>query len=202
MTRNSDPHVEPRLSAQPCGAQPMTHSSPENADLLTLHEWMREPDLAESFSLREMLDWIDRRPTHITARLPISAQCAPWQPIETAPKDRPILLCVIGYLPCTGRWWPLDKCWTSFDWDGHFETDEELSAYVNGTSYEPTHWQPLPPGPSSSSPERRIKLGCRRCLGWGTIRLGNMDRETCELCHGTGTDPDQSELASPDRGQP
>lgn len=35
------------------------------------------------------------------------------------------------------------------------------------------------------------RLGCRRCGGWGHIWLGNRDRETCELCHGTGADPDQ-----------
>lgn len=76
-----------------------------------------------------------------------------WQPIETAPKDKVIMLCVEGYQPASGRWWPVDSCWTSFDWEGHFESDAEVTAYVNGTSYEPTHWMPLPAGPSVSRPE-------------------------------------------------
>lgn len=76
---------------------------------------------------------------------------AGWQPIKTAPKDRPIMLCVTGFLPCVGRWWPVDSCWTTFDWEGHFESDKETSDHVNGSSYEPTHWMPLPPGPSVPS---------------------------------------------------
>lgn len=71
-----------------------------------------------------------------------------WQPIATAPKDKAILLCVIGFQPATGRWWPNDNCWTSFDWEGHFESDAEMSAYVNGTHYNPTHWRSLPEGPA------------------------------------------------------
>jgi len=43
------------------------------------------------------------------------------------------------------------------------------------------------------------KLGCRRCGGWGHIWLGNRDRETCDLCHGTGADPDQSVTNDGDR---
>ena len=47
---------------------------------------------------------------------------------------------------------------------------------------------------SSAPPEQPAavpagKLACRRCGGWGTIRLGNMDRETCDLCNGTGNEP-------------
>lgn len=33
------------------------------------------------------------------------------------------------------------------------------------------------------------KLACRRCGGWGTILLGNRDRETCDLCNGSGAEP-------------
>jgi hypothetical protein len=39
------------------------------AELLVLHEWMREPDWAENFSFEDMANWINRRPTGITARL-------------------------------------------------------------------------------------------------------------------------------------
>jgi hypothetical protein len=41
----------------------------EREELLALHEWMREPDWAENFSLEDMANWINRRPTHVTARL-------------------------------------------------------------------------------------------------------------------------------------
>lgn len=73
-----------------------------------------------------------------------------WLPIETAPKDSCIMLCVHGWQPSIGRWWPKDECWTAFDWEGHFETDAELTSYVQGCKYEPTHWQPLPAPPSDA----------------------------------------------------
>lgn len=83
----------------------------------------------------------------MTAPLPRSQPEIDWLPIDTAPKDNAIMLCVVGYQPCVGRWWPIDSCWASFDWEGHFESDQEMTDYVNGTSYEPTHWSPLPKGP-------------------------------------------------------
>ena len=82
---------------------------------------------------------------------PLNEPQSAWQLIETAPKDRPIMLCVEGFLPCVGRWWPVDSCWASFDWEGHFESDKEMSDHVNCSSYEPTHWKPLPAGPSMVS---------------------------------------------------
>jgi hypothetical protein len=72
-----------------------------------------------------------------------------WEPIETAPKDKAIMLCIAGWQPCCGRWWPFDSCWVSFDWDGHFESDQEMSDYVARSSYEPTHWMPLPAPPET-----------------------------------------------------
>jgi hypothetical protein len=39
------------------------------SELTELHEWMREPDWAEKFSLEDMKNWINSRPTNITARL-------------------------------------------------------------------------------------------------------------------------------------
>lgn len=72
-----------------------------------------------------------------------------WQPIETAPKGESILLCVEGYAPTIGRWWPVDGVWCAFDWEGHFETDKEMSDYLKGSLYEPTHWAPRPAGPNS-----------------------------------------------------
>lgn len=38
-------------------------------------------------------------------------------------------------------------------------------------------------------PDPAEKLACRRCGGWRTIRLGNGNREICDLCHGTGNEP-------------
>jgi hypothetical protein len=37
-------------------------------------------------------------------------------------------------------------------------------------------------------------LGCRRCGGWGH---NVVTKETCDLCHGTGADPDQTQDEPP-----
>lgn len=52
--------------------------------------------------------------------------------------------------------------------------------------YRDNDWcRPRKEVPMTDSP----KLACRRCGGWGHIRLGNMDRERCDLCLGDGADP-------------
>lgn len=38
-------------------------------EILALHEWMRQPDWADNFSLEDMAIWINQRPTSVTARL-------------------------------------------------------------------------------------------------------------------------------------
>lgn len=85
-----------------------------------------------------------------------------WRPIdENTPKDRAIMLCVEGYQPCSGRWWPVDSCWAWFDWEGHFESDAGMTSYCNGTSFEPTHWMPLPQGPDTSTDRHVNKMAAR-----------------------------------------
>lgn len=69
-----------------------------------------------------------------------------WQPIETAPRDKHLLL-YGTQLPCeginmagpvhfTGYWDAIDEAWcsTGSTWTGPF--------------YEPTHWMPLPRPPA------------------------------------------------------
>jgi hypothetical protein len=70
-----------------------------------------------------------------------------WQPIETAPKDQPVLLFGrqqphgmvhwLGHFVFSGHWDSVDEAWVSHGstWDGPF--------------YVPTHWMPLPPPPAS-----------------------------------------------------
>jgi hypothetical protein len=70
-----------------------------------------------------------------------------WNPIETAPKDRSLLLFgemkpfdgligLDGPIIFTGYWDSIDEAWCSSGstWLGPF--------------YRPTHWQPLPARPS------------------------------------------------------
>ena len=71
-----------------------------------------------------------------------------WQPIETAPKDRPILL-FCRYEPVgIGIWW----CNT---W--HWWADGAALEYMSdfGSEYKqfgpPSHWMPLPEPPTQDS---------------------------------------------------
>lgn len=70
-----------------------------------------------------------------------------WRPIDTAPKDgRDIIACRIGYFPQTVRWvtwsgesrWCIDPECLGEQFNEHWET----------TTYEPTHWMPLPQPPT------------------------------------------------------
>lgn len=78
-----------------------------------------------------------------------------WQPIETAPKMRTILLfaitlvhddgTVLNWKMATGSWdegyedeRSKERGLTPWHWDGH-----RLRVY----EHQPTHWQPLPPPP-------------------------------------------------------
>jgi hypothetical protein len=65
-----------------------------------------------------------------------------WQPIETAPKDRLLLLCCVGWKPseAKGEPWPVKVGgW----WNGVWN--------IFGASWRPTHWMPLPAPPSARS---------------------------------------------------
>lgn len=79
-----------------------------------------------------------------------------WQPIETAPKDRTLLL---GYFNSHGKWRTLRGQWFSqesiedtweepeFAGEGWYETPVEIDDTPNCFWTEPTHWQPLPSPP-------------------------------------------------------
>ena len=75
-----------------------------------------------------------------------------WQPIETAPKDRLLML----YVPETTQWGP--RPWigmwsyTNGDWsiDTPFVVNKK-SLCACGLEKQPTHWQPLPPPPTKEA---------------------------------------------------
>jgi hypothetical protein len=52
-----------------------------------------------------------------------------WRPIETAPRDVPIICCCEGYLPFEAEW---DRTYGKF-------------IAASGHDLGPTHWQPMPP---------------------------------------------------------
>lgn len=78
-----------------------------------------------------------------------------YQPIDTAPKNGEwLLLLSLGYTPLVGRWLlptPYQKDVDGFEgcWLG--EQSDSLSDHKNYrdgiTTYEPTHWMPLPKEP-------------------------------------------------------
>ena len=39
------------------------------ADLTALQEWMREPDNAKTFGTKQILEWLNRRPTHVVSKV-------------------------------------------------------------------------------------------------------------------------------------
>jgi hypothetical protein len=47
------------------------------ADLKALQEWMREPDNAETFGTQRILEWINRRPTHVVPKVLAALQSPP-----------------------------------------------------------------------------------------------------------------------------
>lgn len=83
-----------------------------------------------------------------------------WKPIETAPKDGTWIITTCGnnFLPCIVRWcdfldWPelfhsdfIKPRWLG-DEQGREQTNEQLFDEISGSTYEPTHWMPLPQQP-------------------------------------------------------
>lgn len=71
-----------------------------------------------------------------------------WQPIETAPRDgTEVLACIVGFAPSLVRWLSHNgKSMWSVDPET-FMDEDHFHEYFMGTSYDPTHWQPLPPPP-------------------------------------------------------
>ncbi len=73
-----------------------------------------------------------------------------WHPIETAPKDGTfMLLCMPCAVPGVGQW--QKSPWGHEGWKltepGDFQDDDALLADWENTSYQPTHWMPLPAAP-------------------------------------------------------
>lgn len=61
-----------------------------------------------------------------------------WRPIETAPKDRPILGYADG-VQTTVAWFGADDGWWSLC---------EAGAFAENGEWTPTHWMPLPDPPT------------------------------------------------------
>ena len=127
--------------------KPYAAKSPDGA------EWDQYVITVSEIDRRRIIAALRTSALTSTLRNPIDNKedSASWRPIETAPKDKSIMLCVEGFEPCVGRWWPVTGVWSSFDWEGHFESDQDASEFYNGSSYQPTHWMPLPSGPVTST---------------------------------------------------
>lgn len=67
---------------------------------------------------------------------------AEWQPIETAPRDRDILVFCLDDEPqvVVAYWFEVPE------WAGWMYADDALSG-LQPEGCEPTHWQPLPEPP-------------------------------------------------------
>lgn len=86
----------------------------------------------------------ERLATATTRRMP------QWQPIETAPKDRDILLLESGRTPHEGKW--LTRAGLQYTWKNYIPPD---GWYWAGYAEKPvgpinaTHWMPLPEPPTT-----------------------------------------------------
>ena len=77
-----------------------------------------------------------------------------WQPIETAIKDStPRLLIRKGFVPVVGRWHNSKYArWIEGDsFDNKCQNPDCFIEYMTETSYEPTHWMPLPTPPQAEA---------------------------------------------------
>lgn len=67
-----------RWEAKGREAASVERSDAEAADLAALYEWIREPDLAEEFTLADVVSWMNRRPIAAIVRLSnLAAAAAP-----------------------------------------------------------------------------------------------------------------------------
>lgn len=67
-----------------------------------------------------------------------------WQPIESAPRDEPILLALTVRNNKSGaEWWEMHSAWVRSD-------DEQIGSYGSDPGWtleDFTHWMPLPDPP-------------------------------------------------------
>ena len=74
-----------------------------------------------------------------------------WEPIESAPKDREILLAIPGFGPIRGRW---NDCRFARNPKPYWTNDRE--GWFGKTSTrrrQPTHWMELPAMPEPAGAE-------------------------------------------------
>jgi hypothetical protein len=108
--------------------------------------------------------WTGAQPLY-AAPQPANAAQPSWQPIETAPKMKVILLFAVtdvdddgrvrNWKMATGSWhtgWEGDETQTAWFWDGY-----QVPKYAT----KPTHWMPLPEAPSLPSTHPRPL--CSKC---------------------------------------
>lgn len=89
----------------------------------------------------EQINPVRRAALELEARAAIEAyEAAQWQPIETAPTDRLLLLACVTWPPARMRGEEPPMKVGGF-WNGRWN--------VFGGSWNPTHWRPLPPAPRS-----------------------------------------------------
>ena len=69
-----------------------------------------------------------------------------WQPIETAPKDKVVLLYSQRFGAVVGRW--NEEIFASKPRPYWTNDRERLHGVVATRQSQPTHWMPLPPPPS------------------------------------------------------
>lgn len=110
---------------------------PDNGEKYKRRYWWRK-------ALREA--WVNRA----------ALQAQQWQPIETAPKDKWLIL---GYYNIAGKWRTVRGNWFDdgdlFDDneepihgdEGWYETAENANDLPNVWPINPTHWMPLPAAP-------------------------------------------------------
>jgi hypothetical protein len=100
----------------------------------------------------------DVRPLYASPPAPL--QAGTWMPIETAPKNR---LLLVGFFNAVGKWRSMHAQYRD-DLPQHDDADDgdepaEAGWYEGSLEAEmlfpvrPTHWQPLPAGPSVPSTE-------------------------------------------------
>jgi hypothetical protein len=71
-----------------------------------------------------------------------------WQPIETAPKDGTAILTVRHrYQPCVSSWQEHEGVARFGSEPEDFMEEDHFFQYWHETTYQPTHWMPLPQPP-------------------------------------------------------